>query len=469
MTFPNDADPTDAELAVAAAAGDPHALAAIYDRYADRLHDFCIGMLRDREAAADCVQDTFCTAAARLTQLREPERLRSWLYAVARNETLRKLRARHRERPVDAVPEVASPDAGPEILAARSALADLLAEAAGGLSDRDRVILDLTYHQGLDGPELAAALETSPASATKMVQRLRDTVERSLGALLVARNAERESNACAGLAAVLDGWDGTFTVLMRKRVARHIEACPRCDDDRRRRVSPQALLGATPVFVPAPPSLRERTLGAIRLTSAAGSFTPSRKNTARALAAAGAAILALSVIVVLAIERAPQDTRVSPADIEATTTEAGRPPAGLLPPPTLDPGPVPARRSSDPKTAVPTASPRARAGTATDPGTSADDQATQTTRPAATDAPDSTAPTTPRTTTATMTTLETTVPETVMPETMVPETTMPETLPEPTTPEPTATRTGPARTVPSGPLHTFAPDEPVVTTVPPIG
>lgn len=77
---------TDAELARAAAAGDRAAFAGIYDRYADRLHDFCVGMLRDRDGAADCVQDAFCTAATRLTQLREPEKLRPWLYAIARNE-----------------------------------------------------------------------------------------------------------------------------------------------------------------------------------------------------------------------------------------------------------------------------------------------------------------------------------------------------------------------------------------------
>ena len=39
----------DAELARVATAGDRAAFAAIYDRYADRLHDFCWGLLRDRE------------------------------------------------------------------------------------------------------------------------------------------------------------------------------------------------------------------------------------------------------------------------------------------------------------------------------------------------------------------------------------------------------------------------------------
>ena len=69
------------------------------DRYADRLHDFCIGMLRDRDAAADCVQDTFCTAAVNLTNLREPDKLRPWLYSIARHEALRRLRERPTHEP----------------------------------------------------------------------------------------------------------------------------------------------------------------------------------------------------------------------------------------------------------------------------------------------------------------------------------------------------------------------------------
>ena len=49
----------DAELVRAATAGDRGAFAAIYDRYADRLHDFCWSVLRDRDEAADATQDAF--------------------------------------------------------------------------------------------------------------------------------------------------------------------------------------------------------------------------------------------------------------------------------------------------------------------------------------------------------------------------------------------------------------------------
>ena len=244
----------------------------IYDRYADRLHDFCIGMLRDRDAAADCVQDVFCAVATQLPKLRDPDRLRPWLYAIARNEALRCIRERRREQVSDELPEAASHEAGPDTLAARNELAELIAEAAGGLADRDRTVLELAYRHGLDGPELANALEVSPGTANKMVSRLRGTIESSLGALLVARRAQHTVDKCAELGAILANWDGRFSVLMRKRITRHIESCPTCDEERRRLVNPVALLGAAPVFIPAPGWLRDHTLGQIRLTSGGGTL-----------------------------------------------------------------------------------------------------------------------------------------------------------------------------------------------------
>ena len=250
----------DAELARTAALGDQAAFAAIYDRFADRLHDFCVGMLRDREAAADCVQDVFVTAATRLAQLREPERLRSWLYAIARNEALGRIRERRREPPTEQLPETPSGDPDAATLAARGELADLISEASGGLSDRDRAVLELAYRRGLDGPELAEALGVSHSNANNLVGRMRENIERSLGALLVSRRAAADPDRCAELAALLEHWDGQFTVLMRKRIARHIDSCAACEDERRRMVNPVALLGSVPVFVPAPAWLREQTL-----------------------------------------------------------------------------------------------------------------------------------------------------------------------------------------------------------------
>ncbi len=258
---------SDAELAVSAAKGDRAALGGIYDRYADRLHDFCIGMVRDREAAADCVQEVFCTAALQLPKLREPDKLRPWLYAIARNEALRFIRQRRRENASDELADEQSSDAGPETLARRSELAGLLAQAARGLSERDCEVLELIYRHGLDGAELAEALDITPANAAKIALRLRETVERALGALLVARRVKRNPRGCPGLGAILADWDGDFNVLMRKRIARHIDSCDTCERSRRDLVNPKALLGLAPILA-APWWLRGQTLAKVQLTSA---------------------------------------------------------------------------------------------------------------------------------------------------------------------------------------------------------
>jgi Sigma-70 region 2 len=84
----------DRELVAAIIAGNPDALAEAYDRYAAPLYTYCRFMLPDPRPpgeAADAVADTFIIATAKLPGLREPDRLGSWLHAVARNECLRPL------------------------------------------------------------------------------------------------------------------------------------------------------------------------------------------------------------------------------------------------------------------------------------------------------------------------------------------------------------------------------------------
>lgn len=266
MTTQLPAGPPDPVLARAAAQGDRAALAMIFDRYAAKLLGFCTSVLGNREEAADALQDTFVVAAQRLGQLRDPERLRPWLYAVARHEALARVNRRKREEPMDELPDAVSLGSEPDVPAQRSELATLLADAAAGLNDRDRAVLDLNVRQDLDGQDLADALGVPLAHAHTLVSRMRTQVERSLGALLVARQGSRD---CASLQQILQGWDGRFTPLLRKRVARHVEGCDVCDTRRRMLVSPLTLLAAVPV-VPVPLVVREHVL------TAAGHALPGR-------------------------------------------------------------------------------------------------------------------------------------------------------------------------------------------------
>src|SRR5689334_18523136 len=108
-------------------------------------------MLRHREDAADAVADSFILFAERLGQLREPDRLRPWLYAIVRSECLRKLKARKRVSYGDdeQLIQMADDGATPEQSAETAALQQLVWDAAAGLADRDRALLDLHLRQGL--------------------------------------------------------------------------------------------------------------------------------------------------------------------------------------------------------------------------------------------------------------------------------------------------------------------------------
>src|ERR1700750_2664416 len=101
----------DREVVAAIVAGGPPGPDAAYDRYATPLYSFCRTMLREPADAADAVQDTFVIAAPRMSGLRDPERLRSWLYAVARNECHRRVRAGSKHASIEGAPDVADADA----------------------------------------------------------------------------------------------------------------------------------------------------------------------------------------------------------------------------------------------------------------------------------------------------------------------------------------------------------------------
>jgi RNA polymerase sigma factor (sigma-70 family) len=252
--------PDDATLATAVAAGDVTALGTIYDRYAARLLGFCRSMLRNTAEAEDCLQDVFVIAATRLGGLREPALLRSWLFSVARHECLARIDKRTREVLVDEVADRPSFDPDPSASAAVDVeLAELLRDAGAGMSDRDRLLLDLADRQQLAGDEFAAAVGVPRSTAYTLLARARTTAKKSIGALLVARTGR---GRCDDLDALLAGWDGQLTTLRRKQLARHIEKCATCDDQRSRVASAAALLGEGTAFAARLVSLRTRILEA---------------------------------------------------------------------------------------------------------------------------------------------------------------------------------------------------------------
>jgi RNA polymerase sigma factor (sigma-70 family) len=340
-------------------------------------------MLGAADAAADAVEDTFVVAAARLGGLREPRKLRPWLYAVARNECYRRLRAAE-EAGLDEAAGTADPSAEAGASAEQAELRRLVRAALDGLNPGEREVIELGLRHDLQGADLAAVLGVPRNQAHALASRARGQLEKALGALLVARTGRR---ACPELDVLLDGWDGRLTGPLRKRVSRHIDQCDACTDRRRGTLRPAALYGMAPLAA-LPRGLRAEVLELCAdvsplsqsyrrdVAQSAGPFRPSgfpesaRPPRPRMLALAGIAaaagvviaIAATGIITVLALSgshppgaAAARSGSPSGTSGASVTTSAGS--AGGAAPSLSPAASAPAVTSAPPPVAAPSASP----------------------------------------------------------------------------------------------------------------
>jgi DNA-directed RNA polymerase specialized sigma24 family protein len=244
---------TDADLVFLARAGDREALAAIYDRYGDRVYDLCSSVLRDADAAFDAMVDTFVLAALELYRLRRPDKLQPWLFALAREQLLA------RKIPIG-VDQHAEFD-GPTGAAAAVGAGAIVWEAVSWFPPRDRILLELHARQPLDGRALAAALGVSITSAAGLTRDLDERLERLMSALLVARLSRP---GCAPLERLIAGEDKDHPDAWLREVALHVDVCRTCLLWREDQPSALQLIKEVP-SEQAPPEVREEVLDRIDL------------------------------------------------------------------------------------------------------------------------------------------------------------------------------------------------------------
>jgi RNA polymerase sigma factor (sigma-70 family) len=90
---PNSDPPGDNDLIAAyRRSSDLRIIAQLYERYIDLLYGICLKYLGERETARDAVMDIFEELAQRLLK-HEVTNFRGWLYTLARNHCLMKLRS----------------------------------------------------------------------------------------------------------------------------------------------------------------------------------------------------------------------------------------------------------------------------------------------------------------------------------------------------------------------------------------
>ncbi|MGN9842969.1 RNA polymerase sigma factor [Nonomuraea sp. H19] len=297
----------DRVLVEALRARDPGAPAALYDAYAEGVYRYCWSLLLSADSAQVALRDTLLAAEAHADALTAPDRLRTWLYALARAECLRR--------------RAAAPPGAAEALAEAPPLDDpadadlrvMAWNAVHSLPAADREILELSVRHGLPDAELAQVLAIPVREVELAQEAARDHLRDAITAEILARKGPYD---CPRRAAILTGFSGELTRIMREDLVLHLPECEICAPHRTRQVS------ATKVFalLPSPPpqgTLRVRVLSCFSdpellpyrryvarrtgLLGAGGFPVPAEKNPRKWPQALASALAAVAAVVAIAV------------------------------------------------------------------------------------------------------------------------------------------------------------------------
>ncbi len=202
-------------LVEALRSGDPAAIGAVYDEYADRLYGYCWFQLRTADAASAALRDALICAQAHIAELRDPERFAPWLYTLARIEC-------RRRRPVEA--------AQPDLPIARHDQDDvdlrLMAwRAVTALPALSREILDLRYRHELSEEDLPLVVALPGREVRELLTQARVLLEAALIAEILVHEGPF---SCPERVAILRGRTDRIDDDLREALVRHSLECRQC-------------------------------------------------------------------------------------------------------------------------------------------------------------------------------------------------------------------------------------------------
>lgn len=148
---------TDDELIRRVAQGHDDAAEALYKRYAPPVFTLALQILKSREEAEEVLQDTFLKLY-RKAPLYEAERasVKTYIYAIARNQALSRLRTRKRTPTTTSaydVHSVTSTLPAPQETDPLSAI--MVRDALSQLTVQERTLLEASFYEGASHDELA--------------------------------------------------------------------------------------------------------------------------------------------------------------------------------------------------------------------------------------------------------------------------------------------------------------------------
>jgi RNA polymerase sigma factor (sigma-70 family) len=152
----------------------------LYEQYGRQILAYCQHQLGNREEAEDATQSTFLNAFRGLQRGVHPEFELAWLYKIAQNVCLTRLRSTSRRRRVEGFDDL---DALQDVVPAREVDSDELIGLPQALEEmpkqQQRALL-LREWQGLSYREIAAEMDISQAAVETLIFRARRTLAAGL-------------------------------------------------------------------------------------------------------------------------------------------------------------------------------------------------------------------------------------------------------------------------------------------------
>jgi RNA polymerase sigma-70 factor (ECF subfamily) len=184
--------------------GDPTCLGGFFEAWADRLYRLSLRLTGDPAAAEDVVQEAFVKLMAGADRIEGRSRLATWLYRVAYNASMDRLREQKKLAPVpaDEDDEAALPmpttlvefSRSPEAMLRDAETRDALDDAIQSLSPSLRAAFLLRDVEGLTTAEAAEALGLTQTNLKVRLHRARLLLRERLSAFVAGRGQRREAN-----------------------------------------------------------------------------------------------------------------------------------------------------------------------------------------------------------------------------------------------------------------------------------
>jgi len=184
--------------------GDPACLGGFFEAWGDRLYRLSLRLTGDPAAAEDVVQEAFLKLMAGADSIEGRSRLATWLYRVAYNASMDRLREGKRTTPV---PEEQDDGAlpmpsllvdfrfSPEAMLKDAEVRRALDEAIASLPPSLRAAFLLRDVEGLSTAEAAEALSLTETNLKVRLHRARLLLRERLSAFVAGRGQRREARS----------------------------------------------------------------------------------------------------------------------------------------------------------------------------------------------------------------------------------------------------------------------------------